>query len=279
MARKNDPVSKLRQQMIAGFGWKRDLPDPRDYSYSAAPKILRALPPSVDLREHCPPVYDQGRIGSCTANAIAGAIQFDRIKNGQEPDFVPSRLFIYWNERYIEGDVPDDKGAQLRDGIKSVNTLGVCPEPEWPYDDSPAPYDGGPFPKSSRAAKKPTPACYRDAKKYRALSYQRLDQDVAQLKGCLAEGLPFVFGFMVFDSFFKGPGKQQVNVPVPSAKDKPLGGHAVLCVGYHERRRVFICRNSWGEKQGLKGYFHMPYDYLADGQLSADFWVIRGVSG
>src|SRR5437868_12951987 len=146
MARKKDPVAKLRQQQIARFGWKPDLPDPRDYLYSAAPKVVRTLPPSVDLRAHCPPVYDQGRIGSCTANAIAGAIQFDRIKTGRKPDFVPSRLFIYWNERYVEGDVPDDKGAHLRDGIKSVNTLGVCPEPARPFDDAPAPCDRGPFP-------------------------------------------------------------------------------------------------------------------------------------
>src|SRR5439155_18039799 len=122
-------TAQLKPRRVARLGWVRDLPDHRDQLFSVPHAVLSALPKSIDLRPKCPPVYDQGRIGSCTANAIAGAVQFDRLKNAQSPDFVPSRLFIYYNERYIEHDVGYDRGAQLRDGIKSINKLGVCPEP------------------------------------------------------------------------------------------------------------------------------------------------------
>src|SRR4051794_25448242 len=125
---------EMAARRVGGLGWVRDLPDPRDLMYSAPLARLRKLPPSADLRAKCPPVYDQGRIGSCTANAIAAAIQFDRRKLRLRPDFVPSRLFIYYNERAMEGHVAYDSGAQIRDGIKSVSKLGVSPEKLWPYD-------------------------------------------------------------------------------------------------------------------------------------------------
>src|SRR5690348_7408241 len=159
------------------YGWIPDLPDHNDHFYSAPLHILKALPPLVDLRPHCPPVYDQGNLGSCTANAISGAIEFDRMKQ-KLPDFVPSRLFIYYNERLIEGTVGSDSGAMIRDGIKSVASDGVCPEPEWPYD-------------IARFTRRPSAQCYKDAKSDRAISYQRLVQDVNQMKGCLASGYPF----------------------------------------------------------------------------------------
>src|SRR5271169_2283740 len=120
------------------LGWVRDLSDHRDQIYSAPSAILQALPPKVDLRGQCPVVYDQGQIGSCTANAIAAAIQFDRLKAKESPDFVPSRLFIYYNERAMEHSIAIDNGAQIRDGIKSVASLGVCSETDWPYNAVPA---------------------------------------------------------------------------------------------------------------------------------------------
>src|SRR4029453_12162793 len=120
-----------------GFGWTPDLPDNRDHLYSAPLAKLRLLPPKAGLRRHSPRVYNQGKIGSCTANAIAAAIEFDR-KKQKLRDFIPSRLFIYYNERSIEHSIPLDNGAQIRDGIKSVAKQGACPETEWPYDDTPA---------------------------------------------------------------------------------------------------------------------------------------------
>jgi C1A family cysteine protease len=262
-------------QRALGLGWVRDLPDQRDHIYSAPMARLRALPPKVDLRGQCPPVYDQGRIGSCTANAIAGAIQFDRRKSKSKLDFVPSRLFIYYNERSMEHSIPLDAGAQIRDGVKSVAKLGVCPEADWPYDDTPADPKTNLFPAGAPETTKPSAKAYTDAQTYRAISYQRLTQSLAQLKGCLADGFPFVFGFTVYSSLYDGKGNPRVDVPLPSGKDGVEGGHAVVAVGYDDAGSQFIVRNSWGSSVQDKGYFHLPYAYLTDPHLAGDFWTIR----
>ncbi|HEX4157447.1 MAG TPA: C1 family peptidase [Rhizomicrobium sp.] len=263
------------RRFTRGLGWVRDLPDPRDQMYSAPLETLKALPNSVDLKPKFP-VYNQGEIGSCTANALAGAVQFDRIKNKQSPGFVPSRLFIYYNERQIEGHVASDSGAQLRDGIKTLQKQGICPEQDWTYNDTPAPYDGGPFPPGSKPATKPNPAAYTDARKYVITTYQRLTPTLSQLQGCLAAGFPFVFGFTVFGGWYAKNPRPSV-IPLPSAHDRAVGGHAVLCVGYDNKSQLFKIRNSWGASAGDKGYFFMPYVYLTGGDLASDFWVINAV--
>jgi C1A family cysteine protease len=251
---------------VKRYGWIPDVPDQRDHLYAAPIARLRAFPPKTDLRRQCPAVYDQGELGSCTGNAIAGAVQFDRRKLKRRPDFVPSRLFIYYNERVIEHTVESDSGAQIRDGIKSVAKLGVCPETEWPYD-------------IAKFAVKPPATCYRHAKKYRAIGYQRVVQSLAQMKGCLASGYPFVFGFTVYESFESDQVARTGVVPMPAAAEKVLGGHAVLAVGYDDTAQRFIVRNSWGRRWGIAGYFTIPYAYLADDNLAADFWTIRVTSG
>ncbi len=119
---------------IKGYGWIPDLPDHRDLKFAAPAQVTAALPPSVDLTSACPPVYNQENLGSCTANAIAAALEFDQMKQNESPIFVPSRLFIYYNERVIENDVTCDNGAQIRDGMKSVVNQGACPEDMWPYN-------------------------------------------------------------------------------------------------------------------------------------------------
>jgi C1A family cysteine protease len=263
------------KRKISRLGWVRDLPDPRDHVYSAPLAALQALPQAVDLQPIFP-IYDQGRIGSCTANALAGAVQFDRLKTGQSPDFVPSRLFIYYNERVIEGDPGNDGGAQLRDGIKTLQQQGVCPETEWPYDDAPAPYDGGPFPIGSKPATHPPQTCFDDAVNYVILNYQRLNQNLSQLQGCLAAGYPFVFGFTVFDGWYNENPRPSI-IPVPSQTDSPVGGHAVLCVGYDNTKSLFKIRNSWGPTEGDNGYFYMPYAYVTEPTLANDLWVINSV--
>src|SRR4051812_30846987 len=116
---------------VTRYGWIADLPDHRDHLYAAQPAFLRALPARVDLRPRCPNVYDQGDLGSCTANAIGGAIEFEQLKQKLKA-FVPSRLFIYYNERVLEHTVESDSGAQIRDGMKVVAKLGAPPEPDWP---------------------------------------------------------------------------------------------------------------------------------------------------
>ena len=119
---------------IKRFGWVRDIPDQRDLRYQPPPRIARALPPKVDLRAGFTPCYNQGELGSCTANAIAGALEFLERKEGETPPVMPSRLFIYYNERALEGTVDSDSGAQIRDGIKTVVKRGFCSEDLWPYD-------------------------------------------------------------------------------------------------------------------------------------------------
>jgi C1A family cysteine protease len=240
--------------------------------YSAPIVALKALPPRLDLRKKCPPIYDQGQLGSCTGNAIAAAVQFSRRKQAKKPDFVPSRLFIYYNERKIEGTVSQDSGAQIRDGIKSVATQGVCPEPSWPYD--PRPYPPNPV-----LTVEPSASCYTEALKYKVIAYQRIVRALTQMKGCLASGNPFVFGFTVYESFESARVAKTGVVPMPGPSEPVIGGHAVVAVGYDDSNRQFIVRNSWGTTWGLKGYFKMPYAYLLDGGLADDFWTISGVGG
>jgi len=256
----------LKQYRVKRFGWVPDLPDARDHIYSAPIVHLGALPANVDLRDHCPAVYDQGQLGSCTGNAIAGAIHFDRLKQKLEPDFVPSRLFIYYNERVIENDVQSDNGAQIRDGIKSVATVGVCDEQLWPYD-------------IGRFAEKPPPAAFGAAADTKAASYCRVARSLSQMKGCLASGYPFVLGFTVYESFESDTVAKTGVLDMPEASETTLGGHAVLAVGYDDPSQRFIVRNSWGDAWGQGGYFTMPYAYLLDDNLSDDFWTIRLIAG
>ncbi len=259
------------------LGWQPDLPDHRDLVYSAPLPKLRKLPSSIDLRRKCPPVYDQANLGSCTANAIAGAVQFDRRKAVEKPDFVPARLFIYFNERDMEHSVAFDAGARLRDGVKSVSKLGVPPETEWPYSDQGYPVnEGDPFALNAPAARRPPKKVYADAAKHRAVTYMSVNQSLPQLKGCLADGYPVVFGFTVYDNFFGADGQPEVHTPMPTGS--VVGGHAVLAVGYDDAASHFIVRNSWGTKVLDKGYYYMPYAYVTEPTLATDFWTIRTIA-
>lgn len=247
------------------YGWVPDLPDHRDFLFAAPVETIAALPTSVDLRPNCPPVYDQGQLGSCTANAIGGALQFEQVKQGLR-SFIPSRLFIYYNERVIEGTVGTDSGAQIRDGVKSVGNIGACPETDWPYDIA------------QFAQKPPQVPAYRDAPLGKALLYHRVPQILGQMKGCLASGYPFVFGFTVYESFESNQVAQTGVAPMPAPGERVLGGHAVVAVGYEDKTQRFTARNSWGAGWGMNGYFTIPYAYLTDSNLADDFWTIRLVA-
>lgn len=275
--RKEFPMSTSTPRKIARYGWTPDLPDARDHLFTAPRMAVASLPPSVDLRDGLPQPYDQGHIGSCTANAIAGAFEFDLLKQ-QLTDFMPSRLFIYYNERAMEGHVRFDSGAQIRDGIKSVATLGVCAESEWPYDDTPPQTEGDPFPPGAKEGEKPPPECYKDALQNRVTSYQRVIRDLDQFRGCLASGYPFVLGFTVYESFEGQDVAHNGIMPMPSPGENILGGHAVLAVGYDDAEQRFLCRNSWGGDWGQHGYFTMPYTYLVERAFSSDFWTTRIVT-
>lgn len=262
-------MSKQSAKSGRSYGWHRDRRDDRDHYYGAVISH-KALPPSVDLRPGCTPVYDQGSLGSCTANAIAAVFDFERQRQGLRPSF-PSRLFIYYNERVLEHNVASDSGAQLRDGIKSIAASGVCSE-DPASGDAPAslwPYDIAVF------THRPWPACYTDARHDRALQYGRVVQTVPQLKGCLADGHPFVFGFEVPESFESEETAKTGIMSMPNSGEQFLGGHAVACVGYDDARQAFLVRNSWSTGWGVGGHFFMPYAFMADPRFANDFWAIR----
>ena len=243
------------------YGYVKDDHDERDHYFSAPLPIVTTLPLKVDLRPTCPPVYDQGKLGACTANAIAGHDEFDQMLQ-KEVAFTPSRLFIYRGERVMEGTVNQDAGAQIRDGIKFLAASGVCPESMWPYI-------------ISKFRDAPPKACFDEAMKHQALTYSRVVQTLGQLKGCLAAGFPFVFGFQVYESFESAAVAKTGKMPMPKSYEQCLGGHAVMAVGYDDAQQRFIIRNSWGEKWGDKGYFTMPYAFIINPKMCSDFWTIR----
>lgn len=253
-------MARKRSAARAGYGWVPDLPDQRDHIYGAAHRVPARLPRSVDLRAICSPVENQGQIGSCTANALAGALEF--LEKKDRTRFADlSRLFVYYNERVIEHTVRSDSGAQLRVGIKTLAKQGVCTEKTWPYVES-------------KFTVKPGKACYTEALRHQITSYQRL-QTLDEMRTCLASGYPIVFGFTVYESFETQTVARTGVVKMPARDERVVGGHAVMAVGYDDRKKRVVVRNSWGTAWGMKGYFTMPYDYVVDRSLSDDFWTIR----
>src|ERR1700760_2346051 len=194
---------------IKRYGWIPQHPDQRDRKLSLAPQVT--LPPSVDLRPEDVPIYDQGQLGSCTANGICGAYLFDRKKQGLPPIEV-SRLFLYFNERSIEGTTAVDAGASIRDGFKTLAGQGVCLESLWPYDIS------------QFAVTPPAPA-YGEATDQEAIQYNAVDQDLTSIKTALASGFNVVFGITVYESFESQAVADTGSVPMPGKDESVLGGH------------------------------------------------------
>ncbi len=262
-------MPQLHPRKVKRYGWVRDLPDHRDLMYAAPIAKVTGLPDHMDLGSGFPDPYDQGELGSCTGNAVAGAVQFARRKENKPNDFIPSRLFIYYNERAIEGTVDQDSGAQIRDGMKVVAKLGVCPEASYPPTPADWPYAIQKF------TDKPAEACFRFAADQQVTAYRRIPQVLTQMRACLASGYPFVFGFTVYESF-ESPEVARTGVAnMPKGTEKVLGGHAVVAVGFDDATQRFIVRNSWGKGWGQQGCFTMPYAYLGDPHLSSDFWTVR----
>lgn len=331
------------------YKWKKDLPDHRDQTHSFSNVVINNLTGKEDLRGYMPPIYDQGGLGSCTANAIAGAFQFDEIKQYREQIlnmrtkdtldhwinlaksekkvkqntfdqwsdilsrpkpttrsvsakkrkkkknnskivdavielnkppvcifetpmeprksiiFTPSRLFIYYNERDMEGSVNIDAGAAIRDGMKSVNTVGVCKETDWPYD-------------ISKFTEKPPESCYTEAQGLKSKKYAKANTELDQLKAYIKSGFPIIFGFIVFESFESEEVSKTGKMPMPQPDEPRLGGHAVLMCGYDDVSQCFIVRNSWGSDWGDKGYFYMPYEFVNTPGYCDDFWVMYTVT-
>ena len=244
------------------FGWIKDHSDSRDKIWTAPKLILATLPPLVDIRKtgSLPPVYNQGDLGSCTANAIAGLCEFTGKHEGH-PWEMPSRLFIYYNERRLEGTTSSDSGAELRDGIRALNKWGFPAESLWPYD-------------ISKFADMPPVSVYSAATKDIVTQYARMPQDANSLQARLVQTKPVVFGFTVYSSFMSNSVAETGMVPMPSSSDSVEGGHAVLLVGYDAVKKLFIVRNSWGEGWGDNGYCYFPMEYLTNANLASDFWTI-----
>lgn len=261
------------------LGWQRELPDFRDWDITKHPMaqplmaggvsaegmVLQAQPSSVDLRQHCSPIENQGMLGSCTAQAAVGMVEYlEKRYKGIHVD--GSRLFVYKVTRNLLGWT-GDTGAYVRTTMKALAKLGVPPEKFWPHD-------------ILQFDKEPTAFVYSLASTARALKYFRLDKELKEgdllelVKLVTARGWPTEFGFVVYSW-----GNEDGEFPMPDNNSRPYGGHAVVCVGYDDKRVIgdsqgaFLIRNSWGTLWGDKGYGWLPYDYLLKG-LTADWWTV-----
>lgn len=174
---------------------------------------------------------------------------------------MPSRLFIYYNERLIEHTTNSDSGSSLKDGINSICKYGVIQENKWPYD-------------INKFTKKPPDTLYDNAKKYSDITYIKLEQDIDHIRQALDEKNVIAFGFSVYESFESHEVSESGIMTLPKKDDKLLGGHAVLAIGYNDSLKLIIVRNSWGPEWGDNGYFYMPYDYITNKDLASDFWII-----
>ncbi|WP_199246612.1 C1 family peptidase [[Phormidium] sp. ETS-05] len=255
-------VNRTTGQQIKFGGYLRDRLDPNDQQYQPDRYGAAELPPVVDLREFMTDVENQGELSSCTANAMAGAYEYlaKRIL-GESGDV--SRLFVYYNARAVDGDQDKDEGTYLRNCIQVLREMGTCPEDVWPYD-------------VEMVNEEPSEDAYQEAAKFLIEEAERVEVDLYAMKHCLAEGFPFAFGLTLFESFMKR-GNKTIPMPNPD-REKALGGHAMLCVGYSDPHKVFVVRNSWGDKWADKGYCYIPYDYMTNPELCHDCWTIRNVS-
>lgn len=246
--------------MTTKYNHKKSNLDHRDH-YAAFASSKINIPGVIDLRKNCPPIYDQGQLGSCTANAICAAFEYNQIVNNRKNNRT-SRLFLYYLERVQENTINEDSGATLRTGVQCIYKQGVCNESNWPY-------------LIQKFKERPPNKCYKEALSNRVTSYVRVPQMLDQLRSFLNQGFPIVFGFAVYESFESQRVARTGIVPYPDTKNEALlGGHAVMIVGHSAITKRFLVRNSWGTGWGQNGYFEMTEAYVLNPRLSFDFWVI-----
>ena len=247
------------------YGWNKDHLDWRDRYLTPHPTmVVRVpLPSSCDLRGALmPPVYDQEQIGSCVCNASSAAVDFERRKQG-EPFLTPSRLWLYYVVRALEGTAPnDDSGCEIRDAISVLAKQGFPPETDWPYN-------------TDKFGVKPPAKAYTDAPAHKALQYSRVTQQRYFLQHCMAIlGRPIVFGISCFGALQSDAVAKTGDLPMPNPGEVPGGGHAITLVGYDDATQQYKWRNSWGPKWGDHGYGTMPYAYAEHPDLASDFWAV-----
>ena len=227
---------------------------------------LANLPRAVDLRPWMPTVEDQGALGSCTSNALVGAVEYLSVREHGAPIEL-SRLFVYYNQRLWDGEVREDIGATVSDGVRVLARVGVPTERSWPYV------------RGIFAVQPPEPI-YVEAGRHKVSDWWSIPIDVDAMRACLGAGFPVVFGTRVTESFMRAP--KSGMIPMPSATDRDdarHGRHALLLVGYDDARRTFVVRNSWGEDWGDLGYCYMPYAYLANRSWTRNAWALRLTEG
>lgn len=249
---------------IFRHGWLPHLPDRRDHICVAPVERLAGVSTHVDLRGRCLPVYDRIEVGGCTADAIAGVIESDRLMQ-KSLDFTLPRLFIdCYNEGAVEHTIDTGSGAQIGDGLKSVARRGDCHEPEGPYV-------------IAEFKIKPPKQGYTDALKYRGGTGQRLSPVFKQLKGCLAPGNGFLFDFTVYESFESVSVTKIRHALLRRPGERAFGGLVVVGVGYLDAWQWLMVSNSRGSRWGISGYLTFPYTELTDENIASDFWTIRNV--
>ncbi|MEK9137143.1 MAG: C1 family peptidase, partial [Bacteroidota bacterium] len=263
-----------------GTGWLPPFPDVRDYSdtHTLIKPILeraRVIPPagvklapmkkSVDLRQWCSPTESQGSLGSCSAHAGMGIVEYyERKAFGVWID--GSRLFLYKTTRNLMG-VTGDTGAWLRNVMGALRFCGAAPEKYWPYTDKDPDFDI-----------EPPAFVYAVADEYEALRYFCHDplmknvareEVLASVQRCLRAGIPSMFGFYGFQSFHETDVVG--GIPYPCQGETPQWGHAVVAVGYDDEKKIkntksntettgaLLIRNSWGADWGEAGYGWLPY--------------------
>lgn len=236
------------------FGWIPDNPDCHDqYTiYSSANNTHL-----VDLRNISPGIYNQRVIKSGVANALAGLYEFHLIQKDINIVFIPSRLFIYYNQRVLMNSTEYDSGSQIKTGLQVLKQYGVCPETKWPYHNDYLEYE-------------PLNECYEYP--IEKFTYYRLHHTIDSLKSALTNKNPFVFGMALYSEFLEI--KEDGVLAMPNKDSKYLGGQCVMAVGYDDNKQSFIIRNSFGVEWGDKGHFYMPYDYITETNLCRDFWII-----
>ena len=239
------------------FGGKRDMLDDRDRAYvPGAPSVRTG---SVDLRQYCGPVYDQLPLHSCAAHALASALEFLANVGGETPA-PPSRLFIYYNARLLDGSLPADDGATIRNTLKCAAARGVSNESLWPYD-------------AANASVAPPVACYEQSAAIE-MEYFRIRPDLGHLQACLREGYGFIFGIEAYEEGFAA-AQHSGSVPMPAATDTLAGGHALFAVGFDDATQTYTAQNSLGPAFGDAGFLRLPYAYLENPKLAYDFWTLR----
>lgn len=248
---------------IQWYGWKPSKPDFRDFKFTPEPRVLTTLPPSVSpITKPFIPAYNQAELGSCTANGGGRLIQYVWKTQGDAWP-IPSRLFIYYYERVLEGTINEDSGAAVRDCFKAVNRWGVCPEKLWWYD-------------INKFTIRPDRRARKAALDNIATSYYSVSNDLAHIKTALASGHPVVGGFTVFSSFESDIVAKTGIMPMPRKNESAVGGHCVVWDGYQDDSSFagggyFWCANSWDIDWGIDGWFKMPYANLVN---CDDFWVL-----